>query len=123
MVPVSHLRSPTSQPQPIGLLLQLDSVPYCRSPPPGSGIAAATGTADLTAAAMGSSIYNRCGEHGPLGLCLQHPSESGQSSPGGVTVVSHVGVEVPQQNNGVPGAKRIGRRMKVETSAARAPDA
>ncbi|MED6255740.1 hypothetical protein ATANTOWER_014318 [Ataeniobius toweri] len=28
-VPVSHLRSPTSQPQPIGLLLQLDSISYC----------------------------------------------------------------------------------------------
>ncbi|KAK5608631.1 hypothetical protein CRENBAI_022870 [Crenichthys baileyi] len=31
-VPVSRLRSPTSQPQPIGLLLQLDSIPYCRCP-------------------------------------------------------------------------------------------
>ncbi|KAK5619072.1 hypothetical protein CRENBAI_001731 [Crenichthys baileyi] len=67
-VPVSRLRSPTSQPQPIGLLLQLDSILYCRCPPLGSGIAAATGTADLKAAATGSSIDNRCGEHGPLGL-------------------------------------------------------
>ncbi|KAK5607336.1 hypothetical protein CRENBAI_001021 [Crenichthys baileyi] len=82
-VPFSRLRSPTSQQQPIGLLLRLDSVPYCRCPPPGSGIAAASGTADLMAAATGSSIDNRCGEHGPFGLCLQHPPESGQSSPGG----------------------------------------
>ncbi|MED6288751.1 hypothetical protein CHARACLAT_029646 [Characodon lateralis] len=29
-VPVSRLRSPTSQPQPIGLLLQVDSILYCR---------------------------------------------------------------------------------------------
>ncbi|MEQ2289710.1 hypothetical protein AMECASPLE_035997 [Ameca splendens] len=71
-VPVSRLRSPTSQPQPIGLLLQLDSIPYCRCPPPGSGIAAATGTADLTAAATGSSINNRCGEHLPLGLYVSN---------------------------------------------------
>ncbi|MED6249545.1 hypothetical protein ATANTOWER_015865 [Ataeniobius toweri] len=42
-VPLSCLRSPTSQPQPIGLLLQLDSIPYCQCPPPGSGIAAVTG--------------------------------------------------------------------------------
>ncbi|MED6261878.1 hypothetical protein ATANTOWER_011261 [Ataeniobius toweri] len=35
-------------PGPIGLLLQLDSIPYCRCPSPGSRIAAATGTADLT---------------------------------------------------------------------------
>ncbi|KAK5600630.1 hypothetical protein CRENBAI_001360 [Crenichthys baileyi] len=175
-VPVRHLRSPTSQPQQIGLLLQLDSVPYCRCPLPGSGIAAATDTTDLTA--TGSSIDNRCGEHGPLGLyvsiprnlvkalpevgveyifgrglCQMFPTDphyalgpaksvqlsplpadathhqvviSGQLSPSlhpsvqnvrpkigeaippdhaspGVTVVSHVGVEVPQQNNGVPG--------------------
>ncbi|MEQ2195318.1 hypothetical protein XENOCAPTIV_010949 [Xenoophorus captivus] len=38
-----------------GLLLQLDSVPYCRCPPPGSGIAAATRTADLTAAATAAA--------------------------------------------------------------------
>ncbi|MEQ2297900.1 hypothetical protein AMECASPLE_039513 [Ameca splendens] len=71
-VPVSHLRSPTSQPQPIGLLLQLDSVPYCWCPPPGSGIVATTGTADLLATATGSSIDNRCGEHGPLGLYVSN---------------------------------------------------
>ncbi|MEQ2188278.1 hypothetical protein GOODEAATRI_013381 [Goodea atripinnis] len=70
MVPISHLRSPTSQPQTIGLLLQLESIPYCRCPPPGSGFAATTGTTDLTATATGSSIDNRCGEHGPLGRFL-----------------------------------------------------
>ncbi|MEQ2250307.1 hypothetical protein ILYODFUR_038633 [Ilyodon furcidens] len=71
-VPVSHLRSSMSQPQLIGLVLQLDSVPYCRCPPPGLGITAATGTADLTSAATGSSIDIRCGEHGPLGLYVSN---------------------------------------------------
>ncbi|MEQ2305353.1 hypothetical protein AMECASPLE_036916 [Ameca splendens] len=37
---------PPANHKPIGLL-QLDSVPYCRYPLPGSGIAAATGTATL----------------------------------------------------------------------------
>ncbi|MEQ2235630.1 hypothetical protein ILYODFUR_004248 [Ilyodon furcidens] len=68
MVPVSRLRSPTSITQPMAILLQLDSIPYCRFPPRGSGIAPRTGTADLTATATGGSIKNRCGEHGPLGL-------------------------------------------------------
>ncbi|MEQ2188872.1 hypothetical protein GOODEAATRI_019434 [Goodea atripinnis] len=73
MVPVSCLRRPTSQPQPKGLLLQLDSVPYCQCPPLGSGIAAPTGTADLTATATGS-IDNGCGEHGPLGPHVSNTS-------------------------------------------------
>ncbi|MEQ2302672.1 hypothetical protein AMECASPLE_009050 [Ameca splendens] len=42
-IPFHCLRSPTSQPQQIGLLLQLDSVPYCRCPPPGLGIAVVIG--------------------------------------------------------------------------------
>ncbi|MEQ2245919.1 hypothetical protein ILYODFUR_033004 [Ilyodon furcidens] len=67
-VPISSLRSPTSHPQSIGLLLQLNSIPYCWCPPSGLGIAATTGTADLTATGMGSSIDNGCGEHGPLGI-------------------------------------------------------
>ncbi|MED6239171.1 hypothetical protein ATANTOWER_002918 [Ataeniobius toweri] len=71
-VPVSCLRTPTSQPQPIGLLLQLDSIPYCRCPPPGSGIAIAIGTAELTATAMSGSIDNRRGELGPLGLYVSN---------------------------------------------------
>ncbi|MED6249854.1 hypothetical protein ATANTOWER_020780, partial [Ataeniobius toweri] len=70
-VPVSRLRSPTSQPQSIGLL-QLDSIPYCQCPPPGSGITAATGTADLTATATGSSINNRYVEHCPLRLYVSN---------------------------------------------------
>ncbi|MEQ2179053.1 hypothetical protein GOODEAATRI_020582 [Goodea atripinnis] len=81
-VPVSRLRSATSQPQPIGPLLLLDSIPSCWCPPPGSGIAATTGTADLTAKAAGSSIDNRCGDHGPLGLYVSNiPPELCQTSP------------------------------------------
>ncbi|MED6232295.1 hypothetical protein ATANTOWER_026907 [Ataeniobius toweri] len=64
---IGHLRTPTSQPQPIKLL-QLDAVPYCRCPPPGLGIAVATGTTDLMPTATGGSINNRYGEHSPLGL-------------------------------------------------------
>ncbi|XP_056109510.1 uncharacterized protein LOC130087282 [Rhinichthys klamathensis goyatoka] len=67
-VPVSCLRSPTSQPGPIGLLLQLDGILYFRCPPPGSGIAASTGTGDLTATAPSSRFDNGGGEHGPLRL-------------------------------------------------------
>ncbi|MEQ2195652.1 hypothetical protein XENOCAPTIV_016291 [Xenoophorus captivus] len=66
-VPVSRLRSPTGKPQSLGLI-QLDSIPYCQCPPPGSGIATATGTTDLTATATGSSINNRYVEHGPFRL-------------------------------------------------------
>ncbi|XP_056114747.1 uncharacterized protein LOC130091080 [Rhinichthys klamathensis goyatoka] len=68
LVPVSCLRSPTSQPGPIGLLLQLDGIPYFRCPPPGSGIAASTGTGDLTATAPSGRVDNGGGEHGPLRL-------------------------------------------------------
>ncbi|KAI3375165.1 hypothetical protein L3Q82_021681 [Scortum barcoo] len=39
--------SHTGQHGPIGLLLQSDSIPYFRCPPPGSGIATTTGTRDL----------------------------------------------------------------------------
>ncbi|KAI3367305.1 hypothetical protein L3Q82_008350 [Scortum barcoo] len=41
------VRSPTGQHGPIGLLLQPDGIPYFRCPPPGSGVAATTGTRDL----------------------------------------------------------------------------
>ncbi|MED6244548.1 hypothetical protein ATANTOWER_015715 [Ataeniobius toweri] len=71
-VPVSRLRSPTRQPQSMGLLLWLDSIPYCRCPPPGLGIAIATGTAEPPATATGSSIGNKCGEHSPLGLYVSN---------------------------------------------------
>ncbi|KAG1933875.1 melatonin-related receptor, partial [Pimephales promelas] len=67
-VPVSCLRSSTSQPGPIGLLLQLDGILYFLCPPPGSGIAASIGTGDLTAATLSSRFDNVGGEHGPLGL-------------------------------------------------------
>ncbi|XP_078478589.1 LOW QUALITY PROTEIN: uncharacterized protein LOC144739520 [Lampetra planeri] len=67
-VPVGCLRSPTSQPGPIGLLLQLDSIPYFRCPPPGSGVAATTGTGDLATTALSGCFDNGGGEHGPLGL-------------------------------------------------------
>ncbi|XP_058263675.1 uncharacterized protein LOC131364515 [Hemibagrus wyckioides] len=65
---ISCLQSPTSQPGSIGLFHQLDSIPYFQCPPLGSGIAATTGTRDLTATAPGSCINNRGGEHGPLRL-------------------------------------------------------
>ncbi|MED6267675.1 hypothetical protein CHARACLAT_014624 [Characodon lateralis] len=68
MVPVGRLRSPTSQPQLIGLLLQLHDIPYCLFSPPISGISTVTGTTDLTATATGGSIGNRGGEHSPLAL-------------------------------------------------------
>ncbi|XP_039547391.1 uncharacterized protein LOC120493058 [Pimephales promelas] len=67
-VPVSCLRSPTSQPGLIGLLLQLDGILYFQCPPPGSGIAASTGTGDLTATAPSSRFDNGGAEHGPLRL-------------------------------------------------------
>ena len=57
-VPVSCLRSPPSQPDSIGLLLQLDSIPYFPGPPPGSRIAATTGTGDPTATAPDSHVEN-----------------------------------------------------------------
>ncbi|MED6254819.1 hypothetical protein ATANTOWER_000800 [Ataeniobius toweri] len=72
MVPVGRLRSPTSQPQLIGLLLQLHDIPYCLFSPPISGIATATGTTDLTATATGGSIDNRGREHSPLALYVSN---------------------------------------------------
>ncbi|XP_028318078.1 uncharacterized protein LOC114472959 [Gouania willdenowi] len=71
-VPLSCLRSPTSQKGQVGLLLQLDGIPYFRTPPPGSGIAAATGTRDFTATAANGCIDDGGGEHGPLGLHVSH---------------------------------------------------
>ncbi len=83
-VPVSCLRSPTSQPGPIGLLLQLDGIPYFQCPPPGSGIAASTGT---------RRPYGHSSERqrrqwrwrtwSTLTQYLQPPSGSGRSSAGG----------------------------------------
>ncbi|KAK3509536.1 hypothetical protein QTP70_001253 [Hemibagrus guttatus] len=62
------LRSPPSQPGLIGLLLQLDGIPYFQCPPLCSGIAATTGTRDLTATTPDGCVNNGGGEHGPLGL-------------------------------------------------------
>ncbi|KAK3561835.1 hypothetical protein QTP86_017057 [Hemibagrus guttatus] len=64
---LSCLRSPASQPGSIGLL-QLDSIPYFQCPPLCSGIAATTGTRDLTATAPDGCVNNGGGEHGPLRL-------------------------------------------------------
>ncbi|KAK3561825.1 hypothetical protein QTP86_017065, partial [Hemibagrus guttatus] len=52
----------------IGLLLQLDGIPYFQCPPLCSGIATAAGTRDLTATAPDGCINNGGGEHGPLRL-------------------------------------------------------
>ncbi|KAK3533720.1 hypothetical protein QTP70_024318, partial [Hemibagrus guttatus] len=64
---LSCLQSPASQPGLIGLL-QLDSIPYFQCPPLCSGIAATTGTRDLTATAPDGCVNNGGGEHGPLRL-------------------------------------------------------
>ena len=81
-VPVSCFRSPPGQPGSVGLLLQLDSIPYFRSPPPGLGIAATTGTGDPTATAPDSRINNGSGEHGPFGLNVPSlPQDLGKALP------------------------------------------
>ncbi|XP_028327353.1 uncharacterized protein LOC114478456 [Gouania willdenowi] len=88
-VPLGCLRSPTSQEGQVGLLLQLNGIPYFRAPPPGSGIASATGTRDFTATAANGRIDNGGGEHGPLGLHVSHlPRDLGEAHP-------EVGVEDP----------------------------
>ncbi|KAK3562309.1 hypothetical protein QTP86_033325, partial [Hemibagrus guttatus] len=166
---LSCLRSPPSQPGSIGLLLQLDGIPYFQCPPLCSGIAAAIGSRDLMATAPDGCINNGGGEHGPLRLDVPNlprdlvetlpevgvedstnrgiskmfptdplihlglPSLSGillrkriqlttstevqqentirvqirgavppNHAPPGITVIAHMGVEVPQQNYGVP---------------------
>ncbi|KAI3362995.1 hypothetical protein L3Q82_011524 [Scortum barcoo] len=78
-VPVNCVRSPTGQHDPIGLLLQPDGgIPYFRCPPPGSGVAATTGTRDLASHNSANCCVDNGGrEHGPLGLNVpQPPSES-----------------------------------------------
>ncbi|XP_029912949.1 uncharacterized protein LOC115363023 [Myripristis murdjan] len=77
---VNCLRSPTGQQGPVGLLLQLDGIPYFRCPPPGSGIAATTGTRDLAATAPNSCVDNGGREHGPFGLNVSSlPRELGEA--------------------------------------------
>ncbi|XP_016520433.1 uncharacterized protein LOC107834147 [Poecilia formosa] len=67
-VPISCFWSLTGQKDPIGLLLQPDSVPLQRCPPTGSRVAATTGTDNLAAAAPISCLCNGGTEHGPLKL-------------------------------------------------------
>ncbi|KAK3564280.1 hypothetical protein QTP86_012001 [Hemibagrus guttatus] len=68
LVHISCLQGPTSQPGSIGLLLQLDSIPYFWCPPMDSRIPAMTGTRDLTVTAPDGSVKSGGGEHGPLRL-------------------------------------------------------
>ncbi|KAI3362647.1 hypothetical protein L3Q82_001631 [Scortum barcoo] len=51
---------------PIGLLLQLDGIPYFRCPPPGSVVAATTDTRDRVISFELPRIDNGSREHGPL---------------------------------------------------------
>ena len=53
-----------------GFLLQLDSIPYFRSPPPDLGIVATTGTEDLIAMAPNSCVNAGSKEHGSIELPL-----------------------------------------------------
>ncbi|KAI3373646.1 hypothetical protein L3Q82_022233 [Scortum barcoo] len=85
-VPVNCVGSPTGQHGLIGLLLQLDGIPYFRCPPPGSGVAATTGTRDLVPTASNCRIDNTGREHGPdsdsmspasLGICEKLSPEVG----------------------------------------------
>ncbi|KAK3517823.1 hypothetical protein QTP70_018978, partial [Hemibagrus guttatus] len=91
---LSCLRSPPSQPGSIGLLLQLDGIPYFQCPPLCSGIAAAAGTRDLTATAPDGCVNNGGGEHGPLRLNVPNlPRDLVETLP-------EVGVENPP-NRGI----------------------
>ncbi|XP_008310860.3 dynein assembly factor 3, axonemal-like [Cynoglossus semilaevis] len=58
----------------IGLLLQLDAIPYLRCPPTSLGIVATTGTRYLTATASDSRIHNGRVDHGSLGLNVSNLS-------------------------------------------------
>ncbi|KAK3567356.1 hypothetical protein QTP86_019916 [Hemibagrus guttatus] len=91
---LSCLRNPLSQPGSIGLLLQLDGIPYFQCPPLCSGIAAVTGTRDLMATAPDGCINNGGGEHGPLRLNVPNlPRDLVETLP-------EVGVEDPP-NRGI----------------------
>ncbi|KAK3569758.1 hypothetical protein QTP86_004075 [Hemibagrus guttatus] len=73
---LSSLRSPPSQPGSIGLLLQLDGIPYFQCPPLCLGIAAANGTRDLTPTAPDGCVNNGGGENGPEKKRVQPLSRS-----------------------------------------------
>ncbi|KAK3524445.1 hypothetical protein QTP70_029322 [Hemibagrus guttatus] len=91
---LSCLQSPPSQPGSIGLLLQLDGIPYFHCPPLCSGIGTATGTRDLTATAPDGCVNNGGGEHGPLRLNVPNlPRDLVETLP-------EVGVEDPP-NRGI----------------------
>ncbi|KAK3555297.1 hypothetical protein QTP86_014982 [Hemibagrus guttatus] len=91
---LSCLQSPPSQPGSIGLLLQLDGIPYFQCPPLCSGIGTATGTRDLTATAPDGCVNNGGGEHGPLRLNVPNlPRDLVETLP-------EVGVEDPP-NRGI----------------------
>ncbi|KAK3559920.1 hypothetical protein QTP86_026944 [Hemibagrus guttatus] len=86
-VRLSSLRGPLSKPGSIGLLLQLDGIPYFQCPPLCLGIAAATSTRDLMSTAPDGGVNNGGGEHGPLRLNVPNlPRDL-------VETLSEVGVE------------------------------
>ncbi|PWA28624.1 hypothetical protein CCH79_00021091, partial [Gambusia affinis] len=71
-VPASCFWSPTDQKNPIGLLLQPDSIPHQRCPPTGLRVAAAIGTGNLATTSLISCLDNGGTEHGPLRLNVPH---------------------------------------------------
>ncbi|MED6259714.1 hypothetical protein ATANTOWER_029089 [Ataeniobius toweri] len=71
-VPISCFRSPTGQKDPIGLLLQPDSIPHRQCPPAGSRIAAATGTNKLVTTAPVSCLGSGGVENVPLRVNVPH---------------------------------------------------
>ncbi|XDV42619.1 hypothetical protein PO909_011248 [Leuciscus waleckii] len=78
----------------IGLLLQLDGIPYFRCSPPGSGIAVSTGTVDITATAPSGHIENGGGEHGPLRLNISRLPRDLVEAPPEMSVVPEPKLEV-----------------------------
>ncbi|MED6237458.1 hypothetical protein ATANTOWER_025434 [Ataeniobius toweri] len=71
-VPISCFQSPTGQKDPIGLLLQPDSIPHCRCPSAGSRITGAIGTNNPASTAPVSRHGNGGAKHSPLGLNVPH---------------------------------------------------
>ncbi|KAK5618349.1 hypothetical protein CRENBAI_019420 [Crenichthys baileyi] len=70
-VPISCFRGPTGQKDPIGLLLQPDTIPHRRCPSAGSRIAAATATNNLAITAL----VSRLGNGGLTGILPHHRSQ------------------------------------------------
>lgn len=69
-----HPSSSGGQQGSIGLLLQLDAIPYFWCPPTSLGIVATTGTRYLTATASDSRVHNGRVDHGSLGLNVSNLS-------------------------------------------------